>query len=220
MKSYISTWKKQYAEESQKTNTTNRKASSNPTNATNSTISSNVNGGSNQPNTSSSSMTSTTSVVNNVSINNSIATSSSNVESSSSTTTYTTLNPPALPPPLPIHPQPPPMQQQHNAHNQTGLQPYQIHGPATTTATVIYDQTFSAPPPHDMPDMREYIHIEKPPPMYPGHSNQQQHPMPQMANPGGGYVHQNHLDPIEQALSKGDWSSVSDRSLLQYALQV
>ncbi|CAL8115630.1 unnamed protein product [Orchesella dallaii] len=215
MKAYINTWKKQYADEGQKSSTSNRKTTNN---SSSSSTSASSNGGNNQP-TTNNSMASTTSVTN-PSINNSIATSSTSVDSNSSTTTFTTLNPP-LPPPLPLHPQPPMQQQpQHNAHNQPGLASYQMHGTAPPTATVIYDQSFSTTQPHDITDMREYIHIEKPPPMYPGHSNQQQqHPMPQMSNPGGGYVHPNHIDPIEQALSKGDWSSVSDRSLLQYALQ-
>jgi hypothetical protein len=74
---------------------------------------------------------------------------------------------------------------------------------------------------HDLSDMREFIHMEKPPPMYPGHSGQQQHSLPPLSNPGGGgYVHSTHLDPIEHALTKGDWSGLSDRSLLQFALQV
>lgn len=69
-------------------------------------------------------------------------------------------------------------------------------------------------------EVREFI--QKPPPMYPGHLGQPQHSMPPQSNASahGGYVHSTHLDPIEQALTKGDWSGVSDRSLLQYALQV
>lgn len=221
MKSYITTWKKQYAEEAQKvaatpTATSNRKATSN----SNSAASSNSNAGNNQSITSSSLASSSSAA--NPGISNSIVTSSNSVETNNCATTFTTLNPP-LPPPLPIHTQPPMQQPQHNAHAPPGLQNYQMHAAPPTTTTVIYDQSFTAPPPHaphELPDMREYIHIEKPPPMYPGHSNQSQHQI-QMPNPAtGGYVHQNHIDPIEQALTKGDWSDVSDRSLLQYALQV
>ncbi|CAG7834057.1 unnamed protein product [Allacma fusca] len=194
MKSYITTWKKQYAEEAQRS-AASAKANRNQNQQQNNLV--NV---------------------------NHVSTSMPSTTTTNTNNNLTQLNPP--PPPLPIqHNQAPPPPLQHpNPHNQQSLNSYHINPPANVIFEPSLMPLTAAPQPHEMTDMREYIHMEKPPPMYPGHSGQppqQQHTMPQMQNPNpGGYVHtSNHMDPIEQALSKGDWSNVSDRSLLQYALQ-
>jgi len=136
------------------------------------------------------------------------------------------LNPP------PLHPQQ--MQQQQQQQIPTQQQPLSqssislsYHMTGNPPPNVLYEPNMmplssAQQPSHELPEMREFIHMEKPPPMYPGHSGQQhQHSLSSLSNPNpGNYVHSTHLDPIEQALSKGDWSGVSDRSLLQYALQV
>lgn len=121
------------------------------------------------------------------------------------------------------------MQQISNPHSQQSLNSLNsYHMSGSSPANIMYEPTLLLPlgaasQSHEMNDMREYIHMEKPP-MYPGHSGgqqQQEHTMPAVQNSAtGAYVHSTHLDPIEQALSKGDWSGVSDRSLLLYALQV
>lgn len=190
MKSYINTWKKTYAEEALKASTNRNRNSIAKQGSSNSTPSSQV---TLSQNSGSMSMTNNVITSNMVSIN--------------------------VPPPpvLPVHSQPQP---QHQNSHVTSLNSY-MSGPSS--GSVLYDSSFSTSQPQH--EMTEYMHIDKPPPMYPGHSSQppqqQQHPMQAMANPGGGsYVHPNQMDPIEQAISKGDWSVLSDRSLLQFALQV
>lgn len=191
MKLYINTWKKQYAEEAQRSSTANKNKNHNNVNVS----------------------------------HNSTLMSPSTTNSNSSSMNLPPLNPP--PPPLPIHIQT--LQQQQIPHQQISnplsqqqnVNSYQMN--RNSPAGVMYDSNLlslpSGPQPHDISDMRDYIHMDKNPPMYPGHSTQQQ--IPQMPSASsGGYSHTQPLDPIEQAISKGDWSNVSDRSLLQYALQV
>jgi hypothetical protein len=205
MKGYINTWKKAYAEETQKT-TSNR----------------NRNSHANKPSSTSTASTPTSQPT----LNNAIPNSVPNHMNSAPVNSMAQLNVPPPPPP-PVHSQPSlqqPQQQQTQQHPIPHVQPSALtsYMSGVPQGSVLYDPQFSTPQSHEMTD---YMHIEtKPPPMYPGHSSQpqqQQHPMQTMSNAGGGnYVHSNQLDPIEQALTKGDWSQLSDRSLLQYALQV
>jgi len=197
MKSYISTWKKTYAEETQKT-TTNRNRNTNANKPTNATPTSTP---TSQPTLSNSIPNS----VPNLNLNNPPASSMAQIN---------------IPQPT-IHSQTSLQQSQQQHPNSHGQPPNINYMNSVAQGNVLFDTQFSSSQPHELTD---YMHIEtKPPPMYPGHSSQpqQQHSMQPMSNPGNAnYVHANQLDPIEQALTKGDWSQVSDRSLLQYALQV
>jgi len=198
MKSYISKWKKQYAEEAQRTAVTAAAAGNRNRNHNSMTM--------NLGNPL-------------IPVNSTPAPPTGNGTS----TNLPSINPP--PTPLPLHsPMPPSQQHQQQSHlqNSQSLNSYHLSGNSIAN-NVMYDHGLMPLPQqtHGMSEIREYIQMEKPPPMYPG-SAQPQHAMPPQSNPTshGGYVHSTHLDPIEQALTKGDWSGVSDRSLLQYALQV
>lgn len=196
MKSYINNWKKTYTEEDEKNAALQRNRNNNKQSTSN-----NIN---NPPAPHANQLNSVSHPGSNHLNNNVI------------TTNMTAINAP-LPPP----PSLPNMQQYQKQHqNHVPQQPQSLNNFITgNSSTVLFDSSFSSSQSHEIPD---YMHIDKPPPMYPGQPPQQQQQPHQnnMSAPGGTYVHSNQLDPIEQLISKGDWSQVSDRSFLQYALQV
>jgi len=202
MKSYINTWKKIYAEEVQKTTVPNRNRNSNTNNGTH---------GRNNPATSA------------TLTNNSVSVSSSN-----NNTHNANLAPMNPLPPLPMRSQPPPQPMNHhpplpNHHNPPNqLNSYQMG--VNSAANVMFDSSFPSAPQNEMPDVRDYLQMDKPPPMYPGHHNQHQQPLPHMPNPNPnlntGYPNNSNLDSSMDGLNKGDWGNMSDRNFLQFALQV
>ncbi|XP_021945627.1 AF4/FMR2 family member lilli isoform X2 [Folsomia candida] len=224
MKNYIANWKKTYAEEDEKSAAAHRNRPNKSTPSSSSSSSSSSNLTVPPPPAPPTSQAAHLTPLNSSSVPHSNHLLNNNVIANNSMTPNVNAAPNNPPTPSLL----PDMQQQYQKQQQQHHQNHVVPQPSlnnfitgNASTNVLYE-SFSAPQAHEIP---EYMHIDKPPPMYPGQpppQQQQQHQtMQTMSTPGGGNytIHSNQLDPIEQAISKGDWSQVSDRSLLQYALQ-